>query len=216
MSQTETVDAVAVDPKTDLVAVTTFENPESGPPEIVFFKHGASTPCNVVQASAVAQIFQNASFDASGTLYFGAADGQGREYLASTSGGCSAKNIQTYALPDIVRYLGDIAFNFQDNLVLQDFLGLPVPGPLYTFAHPRNGKIGKLLSKTTLDPLDKSYTPGMVTMTSDGKHLWAIAYPPGPTNYMAEYNYPQGGAPIKLLHGIQQPITAAVFPNYVP
>lgn len=102
-------------------------------------------------------------------------------------------------------------FNAKNQLVLQTYLPTNDPGPVLTYSHPKNGKIGPLIGKTSLPELD-GYHPYFTTLGTDGKTLWAAD---GYTGEFGEYNYPAGGKPLKVFK-VYQGTWIDVYPQLVP
>lgn len=214
------VRGISVDWKSNAFAVLTDPFDPQYRSAVSFFRHGATAPCAVVKAPSNWSIGPAAGFDASGTLYMGSSNGSGAN-VVSVAGECHATGFAQYS--PTLPYIEYLQFNAANDLVIDESDGATNP-PLYTFAHPTNGQLGKVLSTTTLGEINGN--PSIVlTLSSDGKDLWAESFqlsstPQGlPTfnsgGLIGLYRYPAGGAPVKTIN-FSKIASGAVYPQLIP
>lgn len=200
---------VAVDWRTGVFAVVASPSSPHGSSKVMFFTHGSTSPCKIVQWAA-GDLATQAAFDADGTFFTTAISGNEMDTVASVTGECSANTIKTYA-PAIARGFGVLEFNAKNQLVIQTYLQTNYPGPILTYPHPKNGTLGAAISKTSLTQLG-GYHPYLTALTNDAKSLWAAN---GYTGEFAEYSYPGGGKPRKVFK-VSQGTWIDVYPQLVP
>lgn len=194
------VRGVAVDWKTGVFAVGTQPAGFESHSEVTFFRHGSTTPCATVP---VFQLYPPLAFDSHSVLFFAFASSD-KMGLGSVSGLCDATKAVTYSplLPNIIGF----GFTPSNDLLVDESFGLKNNGPKVTFAHPANGKLGKILATTMLDRFD-GVGPTLLTLSSDGKTIWASAFTKG----LAQYQYPEGGAPLHVID-LKRIYSGAVYP----
>lgn len=204
------VAGVAVDQRTGVFAVDTISvQPQGGPSSVSFFEPGTVRPCAVVAGPANMGRFGGAiSFDRNGTLFFDYILNPNDDAIASISGECRPGAIQTYS-PGI-HYIGNLQFNTRNELVVQQ--AMLAGGPIYTFPHPQNGALGSPRRTTNLAKI-QNQIPNMLTLTSDGKGVWASTFQHPD---LALYRYPEGGNPIRVIVGLRNAGTGAMFPELIP
>ncbi len=203
--------SVAVDSTSGVFAVLTNPN-EAGPrsSHVSFFAHGATKPCSIVTVpSSMGTLGGAVTFDASGVLYFDYTATPETDGVASIAGECRAKAVIQYN--PTIHFIGAMQFNARDELVIQQINGT-LGGPIETFAHPKSGALGKLLSTTNLAQID-GQPPLMLSLSSDGNGVWAA---PVFKEGVGLFKYPEGGAPTRLISGVKSVDAGAVFPQLVP
>jgi len=195
---------IAVDWKTGIFAVVTDPLGPNYNAAVTFFRHGATKPCAVVQAPNGWYVeVTSAAFDAEGNLFTAFLTGS-KAFIASVSGECSASSFVTYT--PLLNNPYRLQFNSKDQLVI----GFYRSGPIVTYEHPANGKLGKVVSTTAIDKLNGQMTDMMV-LSSDGKGVWAANF----NNEVGLYPYPAGGAPTTVIK--QSSVgAAAVYPQLQP
>lgn len=171
-----------------------------------FFRHGDVKPCAGVMEPSSWSWAPTSSFDASGVLFTSKATGPGFT-VVSVAGECGAKTLVKYQ-PFILN-IYTLQFNTKNELVVHESTGYK-SGPLLTFPHPQNGQLATPVSKTRLDDINGK-PAGLMTLTSDGAHLWASAF----YGEAAQYHYPAGGRPNDLIN-VQYVGGGAVYPPPVP
>ncbi len=203
--------SVAVDAVSGVFAVTsTSSKPGGGPSRETFFRSGGRTPCaTVMQPPNTARFYGHTAFDREGTLFDLITLNNSVLDAVAIRGGCNAKTAQLLSFHESLVDAGQLAFNADDNMVLQAYPG-GRPGPIYTYAHPKGGMFGAPIATTNLQP-QKGYTPIFNSMSSDGHHLWADYINPE----ISLYDYPGGGPPVKSFP-IYNAIYAAVSPPLIP
>lgn len=202
------VTAVAVDWTTGVFAVTTAQPTPNSNAAVSFFRHGETSPCDVIQApSGWAPASARAAFDAAGVL-FTAFYTTGPTFIASISGQCQAKSLHQYSptLPGV----GDLQFDTHDHLVVE-VIRTQYANWIATYGHPAYGKLGALLSKTPVSTINGK-PPLLLTLSSDGKTLWASSFT---TDGVGLFDYPSGGSPIKVLK-VNKVAAGAVYPQIMP
>lgn len=198
---------VAVDWKSGVFALIAAPSSPNGTSKVVFFRHGTTVPCKKVQWAA-GNLASVGTFDADGTFFTIIANGDGTNTVASVAGECAARTVQTYS-PNIGE-VGTIGFNSEDQLAIDTYYRDGKPGPVVTYPHPKSGVLAAPISKTYLGAIN-GLAPVLETLGSDGKSLWAGNY----TGSFAEYDYPSGGKPIKIIN-VYQGYSIDVYPQVLP
>jgi hypothetical protein len=208
------VNTVVVDHKTDMFVIITQANYSSGGPgQLRFYRHGETVPCRVVPPQRrVPTFYYTGAFDAQGNLFFAAGNSSNPDVIASTPGGCEQSGIAVYAFSNNFEAYGNVAFDAQNNFVIQSFVN-DKPDAIFTYAHPVNGSFGEPLFKTVL-PFYKGTGPDFLTMDSTGSYAWASFVLL--EHAVKRYNYPVGGSEVQSIGGLKFADQMAVYPNYVP
>lgn len=198
--------SVAIDSKSGVFAVLANAAQMSDDPEVFFFRAGTTKPCAVVSFANGTVLGTRASFDAENKLFFTQFVGANQN-LVSVSGECRGGSPVTYAPPISGTYDGPY-FNTSDQLAFNNgFSGL-----IYTYAHPRDGSLGKLLFTTSLNEAHGNHM-GMAGLSSDGKFLFAAPY------YRTGaylYKYPTGGNYTEAITLPAEVSSTAVNPPLTP
>ena len=197
---------IEVDWKTGVFALTTDSYPEIDyKGGVFFFRHGQTAKCASLQVPNGFAWDATGTFDKEGTLFVAGGSGS-TETIISAAGQCSA-NALVYYTPNVA-YVGRLQFNTKDELVIDENDGFD-DAPIVTYPHPSNGELGSPIHTTKLQEID-GRPVSLDSLTSDGNHLWAT----NGYGKVALYNYPQGGAPIKVLNNRSGDGT--VYPPPIP
>jgi hypothetical protein len=217
VSTSEQVGAVAVDPKTDILVATTLSDPESGPPEAVFYRHNRRsqrTPCNTLLLSNLDQGGFKAAFDANGRVFMIAGLGNGEIGIASISGECSATGDVQYSFKNPPRLnTVAIAVDGENHVVVAWSNG--DDETLLTYQNPTGNQFGSPIATTILEYVN-GLTPVFLGLSSDGKYLWAGTCCDVPTQFLGLYKYPGGKNPVKTYSGIKDANLGAIYPQLIP
>ncbi len=200
-------DGVAIDWKTGVFAVISNCNRPCNKANVLFFRHGSTRPCADVQFRNVVLDIPS-TFDAAGTLFLNLISGGTGQQVVSISGECGATTYVSY-LPNLPS-ISDMQFNKSNQLVIDTTFNYNTG--IVTYPHPSNGKLGNPISRTILQEIDGAPAV-MVTLTSDGKGVWAATFEKRGT---ALYKFPQGGAPLKILKNIHKEPYGATYPQLTP
>jgi hypothetical protein len=194
---------VATDPLHHIFAVTgLYAEGYGGAGFIRFYKDGTTKPCRYITFGP-GSLSDGSAFDRLGTFYSGAPFNK-QTFIVSVAGGCGASQFVVHTLPPGTQVDGRFVFDNDNHLLLQQNYSNVVS----IYANPGNGPFGPPIASTTLQNVDGD-TPYFACLASDGKHLWAN------TNAgLAEYLYPQGGAPLVVLPRIPKYGLIAVFPPF--
>jgi hypothetical protein len=211
--ETQLTWGIAVDARTGVLAVSLiYGGGGPGPGYVEFFKHGATSPCAIVESND-GQLGPGAAFDREGRLFLDDSLNNGYSAIASISGECSARSIEVDSLPSPSIYPQDqFAFNSDDNLVFEDNNSERI----LTFAHPKNGKFAPPIATTMLQIPASQLRTGvfLACLTADAQHVWAMPL----TNYekrLLLFRYPQGGTPIGAIN-VPNGYSCAVTPPLIP
>ncbi len=200
-------EGIVVDHKTGVFAIMmdAYDPDPSLYSALFFFRHGETQPCAVIKEPSSWYWDNTGSFDSHGTLFVADATNSG-DQVVSASGQCKAARLVSYSptLPQV----GLQQFNTKDQMVIDEGSGFN-NAPIVTYPHPANGQLGTPVAITVLDEINNKHAL-MTTLTSDGNHAWASTF-----EQMALYNFPQGGAPVKVLN-IPQIGGGAVYPPPLP
>lgn len=202
--------SVAVDPRQGLFAIGGYYYQVGGGAVnyAYFYRRGATKPCATLGHADIALRY-GAAFDREGQLFFGASFSS-EPGVAIIPGGCKATNLIAAVFPkNPMFYLQNhLQFNADDDLVVGDVLS----GHILTYKHPVNGFFGQPIRTTILKTrLPERDVPYFLCLTGDGSHLWANYGP----NAIAEYRYPAGGLPVKVV-AVSNAYEGATFPPLVP
>jgi len=210
---TQSVRFVATDQKSDIFAVVTVYNGGGpGPPMIYFFKHGATSPCNVLkQQPGIPVYYAYGAFDSQGTLFLSAGNDSGETTVASVPGECSATKATNNVFSQPLDPYGIVTIDANNDVVIQDFS--VSSWPIYTFRHPINHVFGAPISTTTL-ATEHGYAPQALAMGNDGHSIWGAFA--GRFAGLNAYAYPAGGKPIQRIGGLQYIWSVATYPAFIP
>jgi len=213
VSTDEQVSSVAVDPKTDILVAMTFSDPESGPPEAVFYRHAQETPCNTLVLSDLSQGAYSAAFDANQRVFMvvGLPVGDG---IASILGECSATGDVQYSFKNPPRLETTAVAVDGDNDVIVAWSN-GNDETLLTYQNPTGNQFASPIATTILNHVN-GLSPVFLGLSSDGKHLWAGTCCDVPTQFLGLYKYPGGKSPVKQYSGIENSSWGATYPQLIP
>ncbi len=198
---------VAVDNKTGVFAAAILPSDPEYDGSISFFRRGQTTPCSSVSVPIGGGYFNGTpAFDASGVLYFNLVVTNGYT-IASVAGECTPKGLETYT--PTLNSAQALQFNNNNELLVDE--GTLNQGLVVTYAHPSNGNLGKALYTTHLKEMSGE-GPILCSLTSDTHQLWAV---PIFKNGLGLFNYPAGGAPVRVLN-FGKAGAVAVNPPIIP
>jgi hypothetical protein len=182
----------SVDPVTGNLAVTNFSTSNSGPGDVVVYKHAKGKPTGNFTDSAIATMLL-CSYDNAGNLFLdGLSQGSAFEFAELRKGGTSLLNVK---LNQSIQNAGGVEWDGTNVAV-----GDQATNVVYRFAI--NGKKGTKVGSTPLSGATEVFQ-----FWIDGSKLI------GPNAYGADvgiWHYPAGGAAIRTIGGLYAPLGAVV------